>query len=45
MISTNTPLFSRGISVPSEMPQLSVEAFSAGIVEAALDAFGFVRRG
>lgn len=26
------------------MPQLSVEAFSAGIVEAALDAFGFRAR-
>lgn len=44
MISTNTPLLSRGISIPSEMPQLSVEAFSAGIVEAALDAFGFRAR-
>lgn len=43
MISTNTPLFARSISVPREMSQLSVEAFTAGIVEAALDGLGFVR--
>lgn len=43
MISTNDPLFSRGISIPKEMAQLSVEAFAAGIVEGALDALGFVR--
>ena len=43
MISINHPLFSRGISIPKEMSQLSVEAFLAGIVEGALDALGFVR--
>ncbi|WFD42822.1 Trafficking protein particle complex subunit 31 [Malassezia psittaci] len=43
MISMNHPLFSRGISIPKEMSQLSVEAFVAGIVEGALDALGFVR--
>lgn len=30
------------MSVPKEMNQLSVEAFTAGIVEAALDGLGFV---
>lgn len=43
MISTNTPLLSQGLSVPKEMEQLSVEAFTAGIMEGALDALGFVR--
>lgn len=42
MITTNVPLFSRGISVPKEMTQLSVEAYAAGIVEGALDGLGFV---
>jgi hypothetical protein len=42
MISTNTPLFARSMSVPKEMSQLSVEAFTAGIIEAALDGLGFV---
>ncbi|WFC93457.1 Trafficking protein particle complex subunit 31 [Malassezia brasiliensis] len=44
MISTNNPLFTRGISIPKEMAQLSVEAFAAGIVEGALDALGFPAR-
>lgn len=44
MISTNEPLFSKGISVPKEMAQLSVEAFAAGIVEGAMDALGFPAR-
>ena len=44
MISTNEPLFSRGISVPKEMTQLSVEAFAAGIEEGALDGLGFPAR-
>lgn len=44
MISTNDPLFSRGISIPKEMAQLSVEAFAAGIIEGALEGLGFVRR-
>lgn len=42
MISTNTPLFSRSMAVPKDMSQLSVEAFTAGIVEAVLDGLGFV---
>lgn len=42
MISTNTPFFARSMSVPKEMSQLCVEAFTAGIVEAALDGLGFV---
>ncbi|PWN51183.1 hypothetical protein IE53DRAFT_386451 [Violaceomyces palustris] len=44
MISTNNPTFSGSISVPKEMSQLSVEAFTAGIVEAALDGLGFPAR-
>ncbi|KAL4399824.1 Trafficking protein particle complex subunit 31 [Malassezia pachydermatis] len=44
MISTNTPLLSQGLSVPKEMEQLSVEAFTAGIMEGALDALGFPAR-
>lgn len=44
MITTNVPLFSRGISVPKEMTQLSVEAYAAGIVEGALDGLGFPAR-
>ena len=44
MISTNTPLFAKSISVPKDMNQLSVEAFTAGIIEAALDGMGFVSR-
>lgn len=43
MITTNTPLFARGISVPKDMAQLSVEAYAAGIVEGALEGLGFVR--
>ena len=42
MISTNVPLFSKSISIPKDMSQLSVEAITAGIVEAALDGLGFV---
>ncbi|PWN37885.1 TRAPP I complex, partial [Meira miltonrushii] len=44
MISTNTPLFAKSMSVPKEMSQLSVEAFTAGIIEAALDGLGFPAR-
>ncbi|KAK0545385.1 Trafficking protein particle complex subunit 31 [Tilletia horrida] len=45
MISTNVPLFSRSISIPKDMSQLSVEAYTAGMVEAVLDGLGFVRIG
>lgn len=44
MISTNSPLFAKSMSVPKEMSQLSVEAFTAGIIEAALDGLGFPAR-
>lgn len=44
MISTNTPTFSRSICVPHDMSQLSVEAITAGMVEAALDGLGFPAR-
>lgn len=43
MISSNKPLFASGISVPKDMSQLSIEAFTAGIVEGALEGLGFVR--
>lgn len=44
MISTNVPTFSRAICVPNDMSQLSVEAITAGMVEAALDGLGFPAR-
>ncbi|PWN22990.1 TRAPP I complex [Microstroma glucosiphilum] len=44
MISTNTPLYSKGMSIPKDMSQLSVEAYTAGIVEAILDGMGFPAR-
>lgn len=43
MISSNKPLFASGISVPKDMSKLSIEAFTAGIVEGALEGLGFVR--
>lgn len=44
MISTNVPTFSKAISIPKDMSQLSVEAITAGMVEAALDGLGFPAR-
>ncbi|UZJ52315.1 hypothetical protein CBS101457_001635 [Exobasidium rhododendri] len=44
MISTNHPVFAKSMTVPKEMNQLSVEAFTAGIIEAALDGLGFPAR-
>lgn len=44
MISTNTPTFSRAICIPPDMSQLSVEAITAGMVEAALDGLNFPAR-
>ncbi|SNX86627.1 related to TRS31 - TRAPP subunit of 31 kDa involved in targeting and fusion of ER to golgi transport vesicles [Melanopsichium pennsylvanicum] len=44
MISTNVPTFSKSISVPKDMSSLSVEAITAGMVEAALDGLGFPAR-
>lgn len=44
MISTNTPTYSAGISVPKDLSQLSPEAYTAGIVEAILDGMGFPAR-
>ncbi|KAK0524318.1 Trafficking protein particle complex subunit 31 [Tilletia horrida] len=44
MISTNVPLFTRSISIPKDMSQLSVEAYTAGMVEAVLDGLGFPGR-
>lgn len=44
MISTNQPLLSSSISIPKDFSQLSVEAYTAGIVEAILDGMGFPAR-
>ncbi|CAD6884776.1 unnamed protein product [Tilletia controversa] len=44
MISTNVPLFTRSISIPKDMSQLSLEAYTAGMVEAVLDGLGFPGR-
>ncbi|KAE8260100.1 hypothetical protein A4X13_0g549 [Tilletia indica] len=44
MISTNLPFFTRSISIPKDMSQLSVEAYTAGMVEAVLDGLGFPGR-
>ncbi|GAC95381.1 hypothetical protein PHSY_002956 [Pseudozyma hubeiensis SY62] len=44
MISTNAPVFGRLIEVPRDMSSLSVEAITAGMVEAALDGLGFAAR-
>ena len=44
MIIDNDPPFTRNISVPRDMSQLSCSSFSAGIVEAVLDGLGFVSR-
>ncbi|CAO1616213.1 unnamed protein product [Sympodiomycopsis kandeliae] len=44
MISFNTPMYSSGISIPKDMSQLSVEAYTAGIIEAVLDGLGFPAR-
>lgn len=43
MIIDNDPPFTRNISVPRDMSQLSCSSFSAGVVEAVLDGLGFVR--
>jgi hypothetical protein len=42
MIIDNDPPIERHISVPRDMSQLSCSSFSAGIVEAVMDALGFV---
>jgi hypothetical protein len=42
MISENEPIITKSISVPKEMSGLNCGAFIAGIVEAVLDATGFV---
>lgn len=44
MIIDNDPPFTRNISIPRDMSQLSCSSFSAGIVEAVLDGLGFVRQ-
>jgi len=41
MIIDNDPQATRNISIPRDMSSLSCSAFTAGIVEAALDGLGF----
>jgi len=43
MIIDNDPPIERHISVPRDMSQLSCSSFTAGIVEAIMDALGLVR--
>ena len=42
MLTLNQPPLTQHISVPKDMSQLSVEAFTAGIVEGVLDALDVV---
>jgi len=44
MIIDNDPPIERHISVPRDMSQLSCSSFTAGIVEAVMDALGFPAR-
>jgi hypothetical protein len=44
MLTLNQPPLTQHISIPKDMSQLSVEAFTAGIVEGVLDALDVVRR-
>lgn len=42
MITLNQPPLSQDISIPKDMTDLSVEAFTAGIVEGVLDGLDLV---
>ena len=44
MLTLNQPPLTQHISIPKDMSQLSVEAFTAGIVEGVLDALDVVSR-
>lgn len=44
MVHENDPVLTRYISVPKELSSLNCMAFTAGCVEAVLDASGFVSR-
>lgn len=41
MISDNTPILSRSISIPKDLKNLSTESFTSGIVESVLDGLNF----
>ena len=43
MIADNDPVLTRGVEVPREMSSLSCMALVAGVVEAIMDGWGFVR--
>jgi hypothetical protein len=43
MLTLNQPPLTQHISIPKDMAQLSVEAYTAGIVEGVMDGLGLVR--
>jgi hypothetical protein len=43
MIYDNDPILTRSIEVPKDMNQLSCMALFAGVIEAVMDGWGFVR--
>lgn len=44
MLTLNQPPLTQHVSVPKDMSQLSVEAFTAGLVEGVLDGLNLVSR-
>jgi hypothetical protein len=43
MLTLNQPPLTQHISIPKDMSQLSVEAYTAGLVEGVMDGLGLVR--
>ena len=44
MLTLNQPPLTQHISIPKDMSQLSVEAYTAGLVEGVMDGLGLVSR-
>lgn len=44
MLTLNQPSLTQHISIPKDMSQLSVEAYTAGLVEGVMDGLGLVSR-
>jgi hypothetical protein len=42
MLTLNQPPLTQHISIPKDMSQLSVEAYTAGLVEGVMDGLGLV---
>ena len=42
MLTLNQPPLTQHISIPKDMAQLSVEAYTAGLVEGVMDGLGLV---